>query len=94
MITEVKLPEIGSNVEEDFTEGVSLMRRGLELARKLGDNDVLYCQKGGIALIAFEKCAILASKWVVGPLGFEPRTDELKVSGSTFKTAGKLQVSG
>ena len=26
---------------------------------------------------------------VVGPLGFEPRTDGLKVSGSSFKTAGK-----
>ena len=31
---------------------------------------------------------------VVGPLGFEPRTDGLKVSGSSFKTAGKTQVSG
>ena len=38
---------------------------------------------------------------VVGPLGFEPRTDGLKVSGSSFKTARKmhekrtkLQVSG
>ena len=29
--------------------------------------------------------------WLVGPLGFEPRTDRLKVSGSSFKTAGKLQ---
>ncbi len=28
---------------------------------------------------------------VVGPLGFEPRTDGLKVSGSSFKTAGKTQ---
>ena len=28
---------------------------------------------------------------VVGPLGFEPRTDGLKVSGSSFKTAGKQQ---
>ena len=28
---------------------------------------------------------------LVGPLGFEPRTDGLKVSGSSFKTAGKLQ---
>ena len=26
---------------------------------------------------------------VVGPLGFEPRTDGLKVSGSSFKTAPK-----
>ena len=28
---------------------------------------------------------------VVGPQGFEPWTDGLKVSGSSFKTAGKLQ---
>ena len=27
---------------------------------------------------------------VVGPLGFEPRTDGLKVSGSSFKTARKM----
>ena len=27
----------------------------------------------------------------MGPLGFEPRTDGLKVSGSSFKTAGKQQ---
>ena len=26
---------------------------------------------------------------VVGPLGFEPRTDGLKVSGSSLKTASK-----
>ena len=38
---------------------------------------------------------------MVGPLGFEPRTDGLKVSGSSLKTARKthqkrtnLQVSG
>ena len=41
---------------------------------------------------------------MVGPLGFEPRTDGLKVSGSSFKTAGnagkqqenagKTQISG
>ena len=28
---------------------------------------------------------------VVGPLGFEPRTDGLKVSGSSLKTAPKQQ---
>ena len=28
---------------------------------------------------------------LVGPLGFEPRTDGLKVSGSSLKTAGKQQ---
>ena len=29
--------------------------------------------------------------WLVGPLGFEPRTDRLKVTSSSFKTSGKLQ---
>ena len=45
------------------------------------------CKKGLPAIA--EACNTPKEESLVGPLGFEPRTDGLKVSGSSLKTAPK-----
>ena len=47
------------------------------------------CKKGRPAI--GEACNTPKEESLVGPLGFEPRTDGLKVSGSSLKTAPKQQ---